>query len=40
MQDNDGWELIGHEGVVGGFSGADSLGRYKGRDFHIAMAHP
>lgn len=40
MQDNDGWELIGYEGVAGGFPGADSLICYKSRAFRIAMAHP
>ena len=38
MQDNDGWELIGYEGVAGGFPGANSLGRCEGRAFRIAMA--
>lgn len=40
MPDNDGWELIGSEGVAGGFPGADDLGRYQGRAFRIAMAQP
>lgn len=40
MQDNDVWELIGYEGVAGGFPSVNSLGRYQGRAFRIAMAHP
>ena len=37
MPDNDGWELIGSEGVAGGFPGANSLGCCEGRAFRIAM---